>query len=139
MTPWPEALQRLYPAPCDVVPNRPWWRHDARSRSYIRSRGSTDDRECNDIHKYDDNHVDTCAFIDKVAPLSHPGIRTGQIWADANGVTYVVPAGSQEMLQYFDFQDRCPFLLADPICPHLAPWAPVEKGPDPRPEGDEHE
>lgn len=83
--------------------------------------------------------------IDADHPLPFPGLRTGQVWAlpfplgDEGFATLTVQ--SERRINgtiTFDLGGRSPltpsqflarvrhaFLLADPICPHLAPWAPV--------------
>lgn len=81
--------------------------------------------------------------LDAAAPLLHPGFRLGQIWADFVGDSVVIsalPAPDHPMA--VDYQDRgdhmtalelgrfnayryC-YLVHDPACPWLAPWAPKE-------------
>lgn len=70
------------------------------------------------------------AEIDALAPIPFPGWRAGQIWGDANGETVSLTAGVSDGCMvgtaYFEgprLLQRLPFLLADPCCPHLAPWS----------------
>jgi hypothetical protein len=81
--------------------------------------------------------------LDAAAPLPHPGFRLGQIWADFTGHSVLIsvqPSPDRAMamdymdhgnhtasLQTFDFNPhRHPYLVHDPACPWLAPWAPKE-------------
>jgi hypothetical protein len=65
--------------------------------------------------------------------LPHPGYRAGQVWAREDGLsttlTTVAPDwvwtsahGTGEPLH--EFAREWPYLMADPACPHLAPWLP---------------
>lgn len=90
------------------------------------------------------------AFADECFTLPHPGVRVAQAWAsesggavqivsmDANGHliacvddTHREPRDSKARTGYnlrpvlVNFQpDLYPYLVADPCCPHLAPWSP---------------
>lgn len=84
---------------------------------------------------------------DREHPIARPAFRVGQVWARADGVARVIqgfldgdddgdgaggpwpvilsPRGGIRM----DTAMFC-FLLADPVCPWSAPWAPVESRSD---------
>lgn len=76
--------------------------------------------------------------MDAQFPLPHPGFRVGQVWANEEGwATTIIstfpdapgcrivcgtgPIGEE-------IGERYPYLVADMVCPWLAPWSPREKG-----------
>lgn len=79
---------------------------------------------------------------DAARPLPHPGFRTGQVWADlraGGGLSYLIEvleghrggshlpwrwAGTWNSADEMHSRLADAFLLADPCCPHRAPWAP---------------
>jgi hypothetical protein len=74
------------------------------------------------------------AAHDAAYPLPHPGYRAGQVWADDVGDSVVVThvRGGWVWLSEGDdawsptvFASAYPYLMADPACPHLAPWSPT--------------
>lgn len=132
MKPLPEAVQRAFPAESPRHPARPWWFVvfiDADNASFFaRMEGqSREPVSSEDVAAYDAAH-----------PLPHPGYRAGQVWADDNGSSVVVCAflygtvwisrDATGVLRA-DFARAWPCLMADPSCPHLAPWSPCEVKP----------
>lgn len=125
MKPFPEAVQRAFPMP-GRLPERPWWYHAPVSFTRIISalpRGI---------------HVQTAAEAaeyDAKYPIPHPGYRAGQIWATEDGDSVSISkirnytdnfglwAGDAYWTRQ-DFEGVYPYLIADPACPHLAPWSP---------------
>ena len=74
------------------------------------------------------------AVLDAREKAPHPGFRAGQVWANAIGesvtiaeVTHDLPNLHTHRRPYDtpSFSAAYPFLLADPACPHLAPWSPT--------------
>jgi hypothetical protein len=78
--------------------------------------------------------------LDRERPLPHPGFRVGQIWAGENGRAWPVMGlehptadGPKPMiientptgLKSYTFPQVELYLVADPACPHLAPWSPA--------------
>ena len=79
---------------------------------------------------------------DCLNPLPHPGYRVGQIWTEVSnrgsGVISIVATRTHNGYTEHLLSDRIEwekelnirehmdaFLVADPACPWLAPWAPV--------------
>jgi hypothetical protein len=124
MKPFPEAVQKAFPCTPGWVPERPWWKPEGFS-AYRRS----DDQKV-----YVIDRIEEVAEYDAKHPLPHPGYRAGQIWAAEDGASICIVevaasiwAGSAG--RYWtkrDFAFVYPYLTADPACPHLAPWSPVE-------------
>ena len=120
MKPWPAALAALCPLPPGVWEERPWWRRDPTDLLYM--------FRCDD--KCAEN-IEGAREVDAIRPLVHPGFRAGQVWADAEGITLVITrvAGG---VPWFEngvgsgYIGDYPYLVSDPCCPHLAPWAPPE-------------
>lgn len=151
MKPLPEAVQRAFSS--TNVLSRPWWRP---SRTVTSDRGLVYERrtagEWLPFLVYTDGVKDECrgyvplpedgmslldamASIDAKTPLPHPGYRAGQVWAaeDGDSVVVVVLSGGLVCTAYDEegwhpstFARAYPFLMADPACPHLAPWSPCE-------------
>ena len=77
--------------------------------------------------------TEQAATYDAQHPLPHPGYRAGQVWADdmCNSVVLTrvrggwVYADGSEWTRSEMARDY-PYLMADPACPHLAPWSPAE-------------
>ena len=79
---------------------------------------------------------DLLAEIDRRWPVPAPGFRAGQVWANRHGGAVVLLSSHPLMREaVVDESDRplalsefCrgvyPYLVADPACPHLAPWGP---------------
>jgi hypothetical protein len=75
------------------------------------------------------------AEADAKYPIPHPGFRAGQVWAAEDGpsvsiveVGTAIWAGSAgRNWTKPDFALAYPYLIADPACPHLAPWSPAEE------------
>lgn len=113
MKPLPEAVQRAFPCAPDRLRERPW---------------------------HTDMTSAKAAAHDAAHPLPHPGYRAGQVWARADGSSVVV---SRVLLEHNtvlldivgsgwhieQFARAYPYLMADPACPHLAPWSPAEAKP----------
>lgn len=131
MKPLPEAVQRAFPRDECALPDRPWWRRDATGDgvyAYRRVDGKV-------AYEPSPRHLQPMSGVDANYPLPHPGYRAGQVWADDNGSSVVVCAflygtvwtsqrGSRPSRP--DFARAWPYLMADPACPHLAPWSPCE-------------
>lgn len=146
MIPFPPTLLALYPQRWDRLPDRPWWQKDEVIVSGIRviNGFSRVDGSCAVSHQYQ------CTQQDDEAPRQHPGFRVGQVWANAKGSATLIDAASADeagLMSYGVAEDigaglsrggnrrywsvdvllvrftGC-FLVADPACPHLAPWAP---------------
>jgi len=89
------------------------------------------------------------ATWDEAKPLPHPGFRVGQVWAwmsvgrvysmqitvsrdgffgalywNHDGVPFPERWSTGQLHRMFDHLSG--FLVADPACPQLAPWAPVK-------------
>lgn len=126
--------------------DRPWWRvkgTDDIGTVYVRSDGASvlSDGHLTEAHDLKD-------------PLPFPGVRVGQVWA---ATCYRDPEKLRFMASVVEFDpDRVSrgrrltpwllgsdwvgdaeirevlseaFLMADPVFPHLAPWAPVARSP----------
>lgn len=126
MREWPKAIVERFPLPEYANVKRPWWHVvlagvQARNGAGKSAVARTD--------------ADVVA-IDREQPLPHPGYRTGQIWANEFGNSiqicrevagWLTIAASDVLLvkRGDDLGGYC-FLVADPACPWLAPWAPQE-------------
>jgi hypothetical protein len=64
--------------------------------------------------------------IDREHPLPHPGFRAGQVWADDLGNSIVLQFVNHSSAVLTEFSVSFQYLVHDPCCPWLAPWAPVE-------------
>jgi hypothetical protein len=74
--------------------------------------------------------------LDRERPLPHPGFRVGQIWARDDGSARIVQAFIEgeplilaaaidaNGLTVRPLPPEFCYLVADPACPHLAPWSP---------------
>lgn len=109
MKPLPEAVQRAFPCAPDRRPERPW--HTDMTSAYA-------------------------AAHDAAYPLPHPGYRAGQVWADDVGDSVVLTHVRGGCVWLYGGDDACsrtvfastyPYLMADPACPHLAPWSPAQE------------
>lgn len=108
MKPLPEAVQRAFPCAFGCLPERPW---------------------------HTDMTSAKAAAYDAAYPLPHPGYRAGQVWADDVGRSVVCASERGTFLSgvvagplSLDAAGYR-YLMADPACPHLAPWSPVEVKP----------
>lgn len=144
MKPFPKALQERYPYGQKRILERPWWSQDVHAR--IPTWCRVDGREAFNIV------LDDLRNIDEANPIPHPGFRVGQIWAWTSeredgrilGIATILehdpdgesgPQGGAHWLLGDAWLPRNElhdlllhgFLLADVICPHLAPWAPACK------------
>lgn len=150
MKPLPEAVQRAFPSP--NVPSRPWWRP-----TYGDERGAVYERRiagawhpvlvytdpvrglCRGVTPLPERTLplfDAMAAIDAQAPEPHPGYRAGQVWANDHGHSVAVLAAALGIVatntrewDEGEFARFYPYLMADPACPHLAPWSPCEVKP----------
>lgn len=81
------------------------------------------------------------AECDRKRPVAHPGFRVGQIWAlpipDREPVSLILTERTENVwyaggAKHYISDDELKatllgaFLVADPACPWLAPWAPAE-------------
>lgn len=106
MKPLPEAVRRAFPCAPDRLPERPW---------------------------HTDMTLAKAAAHDAAYPLPHPGYRAGQVWAAEDGDSLLVlwvqdgePVRVNE--DYLRHKpQRYSYLMADPACPHLAPWSPAQE------------
>ena len=135
MKPFPRELIAAYPGDplSSRIPDRPWWRFNPAGfgGDYVRfgAHGDTWTAES-------PGHA---ARLDVEHPMPFPGVRVGQVWAH-----HELPAKPLGVFAVSDFRlgmyrvgsawlnegeaaSLCSraFLLADPACPHLAPWAPA--------------
>lgn len=108
MKPLPEAVQRAFPCAPDRLRERPWRTDMTPAKA---------------------------AAHDAAHPLPHPGYRAGQVWANEKGYSVAVLAAalgavatSTREWDEDEFARFYPYLMADPACPHLAPWSPAEGG-----------
>ena len=127
MKPLPEAVQQAFPCASDRLPERPWWRRAG--GQFLRDGMGGLSRPLNDVLLEDH---------DAKNPIPHPGYRAGQVWADEDGGSIVIVAvhiHAVKPLQTandlagwleWEFARAYPYLMADPACPHLAPWSPAE-------------
>ena len=122
MKPLPEAVQRAFPCAPGCLPERPWRTDMTPAKA---------------------------AAHDAAYPLPHPGYRAGQVWAAEIGssrtllavsprgtmvtfVTMIMDPESEPRTSTLDCEElheAYPYLMADPACPHLAPWSPCEVKP----------
>ena len=135
MKPLPEAVQRAFPCAPDRLPERPWWGccqyHDGVPR-YRRNDDVPSDREqlVYIIHPT----AEQAAAHDPKRPIPHPGYRAGQVWADDAGRSVVCASERGSFLSLAVAEPLSldaagyRYLMADPACPHLAPWSPAEAG-----------
>ena len=138
MKPLPEAVQQAFPCAPDRLPERPWWgccqHHDGVPR-YRRNDDVPSHREqlVYIIH----STAEHTSAHDAKNPIPHPGYRAGQVWATEDGTSVVVGAvlhgllwtwcGRLDGWTHHEFTCAYPYLMADPSCPHLAPWSPAEE------------
>ena len=130
MKPLPEAVQSAFPCAPDRLPERPWWRRAG--GQFLRDGMGGLSRPLNDVLLED---------YDAKNPLPHPGYRAGQVWADEDGGSIVIVAVHVHAVKplqtandlagwlEWEFARAYPYLMADPSCPHLAPWSPAEVKP----------
>ena len=135
MKPLPEAVQSAFPCAPGCLPERPWWRRAG--GQFLRDGMGGLWRPLNDVLLED---------YDAKNPLPHPGYRAGQVWAAEIGssrtLLAVSPRGTMvtlvkmimdpeseprtSTLDCEELHEAYPYLMADPACPHLAPWSPAE-------------
>lgn len=117
MKPFPKILQEKYPCKPGCVPERPWWTAEPGSVCAIRVDGRQATRE-------DFSEDYSMESTDTMFPIPHPGIRSLQAWANESGKIILVDlaGATQEELAEGGYV----YLLADPICPWLAPWSAAE-------------
>ena len=118
MKPLPRAVQAAFPCPPDRLPERPWW---CRAGGQFRRRDMTE-LAC----PYNEGLT---VEYDAKNPIPHPGYRAGQVWADDVGRSVVC---ASERGTFLSGVVAVPlsldaagyrYLMADPSCPHLAPWS----------------
>ena len=154
MKPWPMALRTAYPLPEDVHPMRPWWTWENlnpqkaddgvyRVPSYGWARGDGESVVVGLEKRCLDPESSYLADIDARKPLPRPPLRVMQVWADEQGNAVVLlnvdKYGIALVANYLALglgmstsgitgflQSDFPFLVADPLCPDAAPWAPPE-------------
>lgn len=125
----PKAVQLQFPCAPDCAPDRPWWT-ELPNGYYKRHDGSQPwARDAKQM-----------AELDALNPIPHPGYRAGQVWASERGTSllilnmgsdsaWIVNRGQEgKVVPVFTetLANLCPYLMADPACPHLAPWSPSE-------------
>lgn len=115
MKPLPQAVQDAFPCVLKRPPERPWWR--PYREQFERGHMSTNDLS------FPQNYA-ALASYDAKHPLPHPGYRAGQVWAAEDGSSVVITNTNQIAPR---FREDYPYLMADPSCPWLAPWSPVEE------------
>ena len=135
MIPFPKALIEAYPF-LHVLPERPWWRPELQGCRIVYVR--PDGLDFADHSQGQKRWItERSASEDRMRPLPHPGFRVGQIWGRADGVAVLIQSVDADKIPYvfliaepgqvkssFLPETFC-FLLYDPVCPHLAPWAPA--------------
>ena len=142
MKPLPEAVQSAFPCASDRLPERPWWgccqHHDGVPR-YRRNDDVPSHREqlVYIIH----STAEHTSAHDAKNPIPHPGYRAGQVWAAKDGGSIAIGAVHVHAVKplqtandlagwlEWEFARAYPYLMADPACPHLAPWSPAEVKP----------
>lgn len=148
MREWPAVITAKFPPHPRASVLRPWWRWDPEDW-WVRSDGTWTvgtavPRLCN---------REDMAACDKDHPIQHPGFREGQVWANEDGEVLTVhsvtstgpwvavivsepvgehplPAGGVAKIVRWGFvPSPLPpdymYLVADPACSWLAPWAPA--------------
>lgn len=154
MRPFPPALQAAFPQtnlPARPWWRRSWHSHSTLGVLYERRLPVRNGGEWLPMLILTDGVHDVCkgvfqspedglsleagmAALDARAENPHPGFRAGQVWANAIGesvtiaeVTHDLPNLHTHRRPYDtpSFSAAYPFLLADPACPHLAPWSPT--------------
>lgn len=148
---WPKALQEKCPCARGSVPTRPWWKKQYNESggvsAVLRTDGATwrwipgllNSPEEDRRRSHEAFHEDALGEYDAKKPMPHPGFREGQVWADEHGEARVVvglicgdPASLERVYvpeyradvftqEPMDTRRFC-YLVADPCCPHLAPW-----------------
>lgn len=138
MKPIPPEILAMYPSHPDApIPGRPWW-----GRAGLNALAWRDGVGV--VHG-----ADQAEAMDAAHPITHPGIRVGQVWAWIRGVMVESaqvrlirwdrhPAtGARELRAVTEIGEICStgvmmanaeipaWLLADPCCPWLAPWGPA--------------
>ncbi len=140
MKPFPEAVQKAFPCAPHCLPSRPWW---------VRSGGIDTPRykRVGEPKVLNDEMVPAVHVvhpaeahlprIDAEHPLPHPGFRAGQIWASEQGSSVVLMSTTNKSgwichnlqgiapVSLDSLASLYPYLVADPACPHLAPWSPA--------------
>lgn len=135
MKPLPEAVQRAFPAPDGRLLERPWWKASYHRNGELSYQRQDEGPSSPDVYMLRPT-ASQVSVMDAQFPLPHPGYRAGQVWADDNGSSVVVCAflygtvwTSRDATGVIraDFARAWPYLMADPSCPHLAPWSPSEE------------
>ena len=130
MKPFPKAVQEAFPCAPNSVPERPWWYHAPI--------GWTRFIPALNTRTYGAFNAETAAEAaeaDAKYPIPHPGFRAGQIWVDKDGWGIVITSSLNSTIwtamgtrwSHKEFEGSYPYLVADPACPHLAPWSPAEE------------
>lgn len=148
MKPWPEVLRKAFPLRPDQHPVRPWWRQDVSQGKMWERHIRLDGKELRGTRSLDVEALERAlAVADADEPPTHPGFRVGQVWATQTGEAWQVVLGSMGKLAVLVYETNAfgrpcgldyvliqagwdfgstedLFLVADPCCPHLAPWSP---------------
>jgi hypothetical protein len=137
----PEAVQQAFPAARERLTDRPWWFASQDGGGpfgfcYRRVDGKV-------AYEPSPRNIMSVEGVDADYPLPHPGYRAGQVWAAEDGASLTIVqversgmyAGCATWGVNYEFARAYPYLMADPACPHLAPWSPCgdhhQQGEDP--------
>lgn len=149
MRPWTPELLAAFPRGASVLPTRPWWtvegcaitRLDGRVVMLNPSRSNVESPDNAQIARLRTSLEESAQALDVRHPLSHPGYRVGQVWADENGQSAIIQALGRfdsplVLAEYFSEavkthllrydplnKQRFSFLVSDPCCPDRAPWS----------------
>ena len=134
----PEAVQQAFPAARERPTDRPWWFASQDGGGpfgfcYRRVDGKV-------AYEPSPRNIMSVEGVDAAHPLPHPGYRAGQVWAAEDGssaticATYTHPNAHVICIGKAQYREETvarvyPYLMADPACPHLAPWSPCEVKP----------
>lgn len=134
MKPFPETVQKAFPCPPYQISERPWWSHAP--VGMIRPVPALNTGVYGGFNAKTDAEAEK---IDAEHPIPHPGYRAGQVWASERGSSVALMSATTSTawicrdlqgithVSLDSLASLYPYLIADPACPHLAPWSPVEE------------